>query len=69
VVDRAVLEARELAGATPLVLLTGGAAPEIARLIRTRHRYVPDLVLQGLAVIASARPGRAYFMVNGMAAS
>jgi type III pantothenate kinase len=59
VVDRAVLEARELARATPLVLLTGGAAPEIARLIRTRHRYVPDLVLQGLAVIASARPGRA----------
>jgi len=30
-----------------------------ARLIRTRHRYVPDLVLQGLAVIASARPMRA----------
>jgi type III pantothenate kinase len=59
VVDRAVVEARELAGARPLVLLTGGAAPEIARLIRTRHRYVPDLVLQGLAVIASTRPERA----------
>lgn len=56
VADRAVLEARSLVGRSPLVLLTGGAAPEIARLIRTRHRYVPDLVLQGLAVIASTRP-------------
>lgn len=53
IADRAVLEARALAGRSPLLLLTGGAAPEIARLIRTRHRYVPDLVLQGLAVIAS----------------
>lgn len=60
VVDRAALEARALAGRSPLVLLTGGAASEIGHLIRTRHRYVPDLVLQGLAVIASARPLRGY---------
>ena len=59
VADRAVLEARALVGQSPLVLLTGGAAPQIARLIRARHRYVPDLVLQGLAVIASTRPFRA----------
>ncbi len=59
IADRAVLEARAVAGRTPLLLLTGGAAPDIARLIRTRHRYVPDLVLQGLAVIASTRPIRA----------
>lgn len=58
IVDRAVLEARALAGRTPLLLLTGGAAPDITRLVRTRHRYVPDLVLQGLAVIASTRPLR-----------
>jgi type III pantothenate kinase len=56
VADRAALEARALAGRSPLVLGTGGAAPEIAPLIRAPHRYVPDLVLQGLAVIASARP-------------
>ena len=61
IADRAVLEARLITGRSPLLLLTGGAAPDIARLIRTRHRYVPDLVLQGLAVIASsARPLRGY---------
>jgi type III pantothenate kinase len=59
IADRAVLEARALTGQSPLLLLTGGAAPDIARLIRTRHRYVPDLVLQGLAVIASTQPSRA----------
>ncbi|MEJ0036923.1 MAG: type III pantothenate kinase [Gammaproteobacteria bacterium] len=58
VADRAVLEARALVGRTPLLLLTGGAAADVARLIRSRHRYVPDLVLQGLAVAASARPLR-----------
>lgn len=58
VVDRAVFEARALSGRTPLVLLTGGAAPGIAGLVRARHRYVPDLVLQGLAVIAAARPSQ-----------
>ena len=59
VADRAVLEARALVGQSPLVLLTGGAAPDIGRLIRTRHQHVPDLVLQGLGVIASMRPMRA----------
>jgi type III pantothenate kinase len=58
IADRAVLEARELVGTSPLVLVTGGAAPDVARLIRSRHRHVPDLVLQGLAVIASAQPAR-----------
>jgi type III pantothenate kinase len=58
IADRAVIEARSLAGRAPRLLLTGGAAPEVARLVRARHRYVPDLVLQGLAVIASARPLR-----------
>jgi type III pantothenate kinase len=59
VADRAVLEARASLGRAPLMFLTGGAAPGIARLIRARHRYVPDLVLRGLAVIASTRPLRA----------
>jgi type III pantothenate kinase len=56
--DRAVSEARAVLGSAPLVLLTGGAAPEIRKLIRSAHRHVPDLVLQGLAVIASDRSSR-----------
>ncbi len=55
VADRAVSEARSVLGKAPLVLLTGGAAIEIRKLIHSPHRHVPDLVLQGLAVIASGR--------------
>jgi type III pantothenate kinase len=65
VADRAVAEARAVLGHAPQVLLTGGAAPFIRKLIRTPHRYVPDLVLRGLAVIASARPLGTQSMVNG----
>jgi len=53
VIDRAVAEARKVIGHVPLVLLTGGGAPALRPLIRSRHRLVPDLVLQGLAVLAS----------------
>lgn len=52
VVDRAVSEARGILGRTPLVLLTGGAAAAIQPLMRSASTAVPDLVLQGLAVIA-----------------
>jgi type III pantothenate kinase len=58
IADRAVSEAREVLGRSPMVLLTGGAAPVIRPLIKSKHRHVPDLVLQGLAVIASGRPER-----------
>jgi type III pantothenate kinase len=54
VIDRSVEEARALLGRTPLVLLTGGGAPGIRPLVRSRHVLVPDLVLQGLAVIAQS---------------
>lgn len=57
VADRAVTEARATLGQKPLVLLTGGAADSIRSLIRSPHRHIPDLVLRGLAVIASVRPG------------
>lgn len=50
-VDRAVMEAREAVGRSPLVLLTGGAAPTIGQLIRSAHSNVPDLVLRGLAML------------------
>lgn len=49
VVDHAVAEAGIALGKRPVVLLTGGAAPEIRALVRVRHRMVPDLVLRGLA--------------------
>lgn len=53
VIDRAVAEARELLGRTPEVLLTGGGARALRPLIRSHHVFVPDLVLRGLAVIAT----------------
>jgi len=52
VIDRAVGEARNLLGRAPLVLVTGGGAPALRALIRSRYVLVPDLVLQGLAVLA-----------------
>jgi type III pantothenate kinase len=51
-IDRAVLEAqRELKG-RPLLLLTGGAAPALQRYLKSPARFVPDLVLRGLAEFA-----------------
>lgn len=52
VIDRAVGEARAVVGRPPLLLLTGGAVRHLRPLIRSTHTFVPDLVLQGLAVIA-----------------
>ena len=50
-VDRAVAEARRTLHASPLVLLTGGAAPAIHPLIHSAHSQVPDLVLRGLVTL------------------
>jgi type III pantothenate kinase len=50
-VDRAVTEARRALGASPLVLLTGGAAAAVQPLIRSTHASVPDLVLRGLVAL------------------
>jgi type III pantothenate kinase len=55
-IDRAVQEAQGILGRKPLVLLAGGAAPALRPLLRTPHRFVPDLVLRGLAVLASTAP-------------
>jgi type III pantothenate kinase len=53
-IDRAAAEARRVLGErAPLVLLTGGGAKAVAPLVRTSYQAVPDLVLQGLAVLAS----------------
>lgn len=52
VIDRAVDQARAELGTRPLLLLTGGAAPDLRAFIRSPVRIVPDLVLRGLAVLA-----------------
>lgn len=54
-IDRALLEAqRELKG-RPLLILTGGAAPALQRYLKSPARFVPDLVLRGLAVFAEGQ--------------
>lgn len=54
-VDRAVSEARELAGRAPKLVLTGGGAAHVRPLIRSASILVPDLVLEGLAVWCAER--------------
>jgi len=51
-IDRAVREARDTLGATPVLLLTGGATVQLLPHIRSSLRVVPDLVLRGLGVLA-----------------
>jgi len=55
-IDRAASEARLRLRARPLLLLTGGGAAPLHTYIRTPARVVPDLVLQGLAILARSRP-------------
>jgi type III pantothenate kinase len=50
--DRAVQDLERMVGAAPALLFTGGAAPLVTPYVRTPLRRVPDLVLQGLAVLA-----------------
>ena len=51
-IDRACVEARAHSRARPLLLLTGGAAPALQRYMKSPARFVPDLVLRGLAEFA-----------------
>ncbi len=41
-------------GGDPLILLTGGAAPSVAKLLPGHARYEPHLVLAGIALAAAA---------------
>jgi type III pantothenate kinase len=52
-VDRGADEAKRALGGSPLLILTGGGAKSVAPLVRRRYQAVPDLVLQGLAVLAN----------------
>lgn len=56
-IDRAVEESRVLLGREPLVVLSGGGAGQVRPLLESRCVQVRDLVLRGLAVLASAGPG------------
>lgn len=51
-IDRAMLEARRLLGSRPQLVLTGGAADQLAPLLNCPAELVPDLVLRGLARFA-----------------
>ena len=56
-VERAVGRMRRALNETPEVLVTGGASDRVEKTLGVPHRAVPDLVLQGLAVLA-AEPRR-----------
>jgi type III pantothenate kinase len=51
--ERAVESMQAQLGARPLVILTGGASAEVARLVRFPHTLTVDLVLRGLIVLAN----------------
>jgi type III pantothenate kinase len=51
--DRAADIVEQSTGASPKLFITGGDAGMITGTMRTRGEIVPDLVLQGLAVIAA----------------
>jgi len=55
-IERALEEARKRVRQPPLAVLTGGGAPEVRPLVRGPSKLVADLVLRGLAVIASEVP-------------
>jgi len=52
-VDRAAERLAEAAGRAPRVVLTGGAAGDVAPLVRCATELAPGLVLEGLALLAA----------------
>lgn len=57
-IDRALAEARRELKGRPVLILTGGAAPDLKRYLQSPVEFVPDLVLRGLAVFAQDGRGR-----------
>jgi type III pantothenate kinase len=55
--DRVVQYLAELAGAEPRAVITGGDATTIAPLLKHRPTVMPDLVMSGLALVATERCG------------
>ncbi len=56
-IERAVNATRLQTAEEPTVLLTGGASDRFEPALRIPFKKVPDLVLQGLAVLAREKPG------------
>jgi len=54
-VERAVAVMQEELHEMPKLVLTGGGSARLEASLTLPHRHVPDLVLQGLAVLAQAR--------------
>jgi type III pantothenate kinase len=57
--DRSVDEFASRVGAAPRLLLTGGDARVLHPLLRHVAEIIPDLVLAGLAIVATQEPARA----------
>jgi type III pantothenate kinase len=55
-IDRARDEARIATGRSPRLLLTGGAAADVAPYLASPHVVIDDLVLRGLAALAAPLP-------------
>jgi type III pantothenate kinase len=55
-IERALEEARKRVKQVPIAVLTGGGAQEVRPLVRSPSKLVADLVLRGLAVLASEAP-------------
>lgn len=55
-IERALEEAHKRLKRLPLLVLTGGGARDLRPLVRPPTHWVPDLVLQGLAVLAAETP-------------
>jgi len=56
-VERSVASLQSRVGESPALLLTGGASRQFAGLINFPRKFVPDLVLRGLAMLANERSG------------
>lgn len=53
-IERSVESMQSQLGQAPILLLTGGASSQLEDLIRIPYHTVPDLVLQGVAVVAAS---------------
>lgn len=54
-IDRLIVEFSQQLGDNMIVLLTGGAAPEIADLLKSDYRLEKDLVLLGLSLLGETQ--------------
>lgn len=54
--DRVVADVAATTHQTPTVLITGGDAPRLLPLLSASCQHVPDLVLEGLAIMAGEAP-------------